>query len=116
MSDRNAGMHTNRHSRIQKDGMHMREVKKRKVMKPKKSVSLYLRGATPEQKRWLKTHTISDLEEIAEMLEYQGENVAGIRQVIEDLTTVATNLGIPVRRYADYDLLEFVRAEEKATA
>lgn len=77
----------------------------------------YLRYATPEQRRWLKTHSVSDLADIADVLEYQGENVGGIRQVIEDITAVATNLGVVVKNQADYDLLEFVRAEEeKATA
>lgn len=93
--------------------MHMNEVKKRKVRKAQESMNPYLRGATPEQRRWLKTHSISDLEEIAEELEYQGENVEGIRRVIEDLTTVAANLGIVIKRREEHDLLEFVRAEEE---
>ena len=76
----------------------------------------YLSETTPEQRRWLKTHTLSDLEDIAEILEYQGENVEGIRQVIKDLTDVATNLGIEVRKKAEQDLLEFVRAEEEEMA
>jgi hypothetical protein len=92
-------------------GCPMKSVKKRKVRKAQESMNPYLRGATPEQRRWLKTHTIYDLEEIAEILEYQGENVEGIRRVIEDLTTVAANLGIVVKRY-EHDLLEFVRADE----
>ncbi|UCG68462.1 MAG: hypothetical protein JSV09_11690 [Thermoplasmata archaeon] len=87
--------------------------KKRKVRRAQESMNPYLRGATPEQRRWLKTHSISDLEEIADMLEYQGESVDGIRQVIDDLKTVAENLGIVIKSKADYDLLEFVRAEEE---
>jgi hypothetical protein len=95
----------------------MKVVRKRKVMIPKKTTSPYLRGATPEQRRWLKSHTITDLEEIVETLEYQGENVERIRQVISDLKAVAAGLGIQISSYADYDLLEFVKAEEsKATA
>ena len=104
-------------SKTQKDGMRMKLVKKRKVMIPKQASSPYLRGATPEQRRWLKSYTISDLEEIVETMEYQGENVHRIREVIEDLKSVAANLGIQISSYADYDLLEFVKAEEsKATA
>ncbi len=90
----------------------MNVVKKRKVRRAKDSMNPYLRNATPEQRRWLKTHTISDLEEIAETLEYQGEEVEGIRRVIDDLASIAQNLGIPVKRRADFDLLEFVRPEE----
>lgn len=93
-------------------GCPMNVVKKRKVRRAQESMNPYLRGATHEQRGWLKTHTISDLEEIADELEYQGENVEGIRRVIEDLTTVAANLGIVVKRRAEHDLLEFVRAEE----
>lgn len=90
----------------------MKVVKKRKVRKARDSMNEYLRGATPEQRRWLKNHSLSDLREIADMLEYQGENVEGIRRVIEDLTTVAENLGIIVKSHAEHDLLEFVRPEE----
>ncbi|UCE73887.1 MAG: hypothetical protein JSV56_12845 [Methanomassiliicoccales archaeon] len=90
----------------------MKTVKKRRVRRAKGSMNPYLCEATPEQRRWLQTHTISDLEDIAEILEYQGENVDGIRQVIKDLNTVAANLGIVVKRHAEHDLLEFVRAEE----
>jgi hypothetical protein len=95
-------------------GCAMKTVKKRKVRRAKSSMNSYLSEATPEQRRWLKTHTLSDLEDIAEILEYQGENVDGIRQVISDLTDVATNLGIVVKSNAEHDLLEFVRAEEEA--
>ncbi len=94
--------------------MRMNVVKKRRIRRAKDSMNPYLRGATPEQRRWLKTHTISDLEEIADTLEFQGEDVEGIRRVINDLTSIAENLGIPVTRRADYDLLEFVKAEEEA--
>ncbi len=95
----------------------MKIVKKRKLRRAKKSMNPYLRYATPEQQRWLKTHSISDLEDIADVLEYEGENVQGLRQVIGDIASVATNLGIVVKTQADHDLLEFVRAEEaQATA
>ena len=95
----------------------MKTVIKRKVRRAKKSMNPYLSNATPEQRRWMKTHTISDLEEIADMLEYEGESVGGIRQVIEDLNTVAANFGIVVKRYTEPDLIEFANAEEaKATA
>ena len=94
----------------------MKTVIKRKVRRAKQSMNPYLRYATPEQRKWLKNHTLSDLEDIADVLEYQGEKVEGIKQVIEDLNTVAANLGIVVKRRAEHDLLEIVRAEEKATA
>jgi hypothetical protein len=95
-------------------GCEMKTVKKRKVRRARNSMNPYLSEATPEQRRWLKTHTLSDLEDIAEILEYQGENVDGIRQVISDLSDVAANLGIMVKKNAEHDLLEFVRAEEEA--
>jgi hypothetical protein len=95
-------------------GCAMKTVKKRKVRRARSSMNPYLSEATPEQRRWLKTHTLSDLEDIAEILEYQGENVDGIRQVISDLSDVATNLGIMVKKNAEHDLLEFVTAEEEA--
>ena len=95
----------------------MKTVIKRKVRRAKKSMNPYLSSATPEQRRWLKTHTISDLEEIADTLEFQGEGIEGIRQVIEDLNTVAANLGVVVRSQAKPDLIEFATVEEaKATA
>ncbi len=68
-------------------------------------------GLSIEQRKWLENHTLADLEEIAERLEFQGENVDGIRAVIEDLTAVAESLGISLKSYADYDLLEFVGPE-----
>lgn len=68
-------------------------------------------GLSIEQRKWLESHTLADLEEIAERLEFQGENVDGIRAVIDDLTAVAESLGISLKSYADYDLLEFVGPE-----
>ena len=95
----------------------MKTVTKRRVRRAKKSMNPYLYNATPEQRRWMKNHTLSDLEEIADSLEYQGESVEGIRQVIEDLNTVAANFGIVVRSRAEHDLIEFTTVEEaKATA
>ena len=54
---------------------------------------------------------------MADTLEYQGEQVERIRQVIDDLNTVAANLGIVVKSRAEHDLLEFTKVEEaEATA
>ncbi len=112
MSDKDVAKHASQTFIVQQDGMQMDVVKKRKVRRAQESMNPYLRGATPEQQRWLKNHTIYDLEEIADELEYQGENVEGIRRVIDDLTIVAANLGIVIKRHEEHDLLEFVRAEE----
>ncbi len=97
-------------------GCNMITVRKRKMKKASETTNPYLRYATLEQRKWLKTHSLSDLEEIADQLEYQGENVYNIRQVIDDLFTMAANLGLVISRHPEHDLIEFVRAEEKATA
>lgn len=97
-------------------GCNMISVRRRKLKKASETTNPYLRYATPEQRKWLKTHSLSDLEEIADQLEFQGENVYNMRQVIDDLYTVAANLGFVISRHPEYDLIEFVRAEEKATA
>ena len=70
-----------------------------------------LQGASLEQIHWLQKHTLGDLYDIADELEYEGENVNGIRNVIEDLTMTANQLGIEVPDHI-HDILEFVTPEK----
>ncbi|UCF07921.1 MAG: hypothetical protein JSW28_09830 [Thermoplasmata archaeon] len=117
MSDKSDAVEPASHNKKPWMGCDMITLKKRKLRRASESMNPYLRYATPEQRRWLKNHTLSDLQEIADSLEFQGENVKNIRSVIDDLADVAALLGVNIKSRPEHDLLEFVKAEEtEATA